>query len=511
MKTIKVDYEMDNGHIMTIEGKSSNPFEMSDMHQLEMNMLHANRVPSFLPITWNEVDGILTFSYSIQSYKQFLHSYQLKSISMLDYYSILLSLVDCLATCYDYMLRPECCLIDEKLIYINPSNGNLSLAYIPLVQQEDHVQHQLLFLAVKWSQLVEELDHSGYQKLLVELTGGNVTINRVRQLLLDLIHSVSTYSEQEAQDENQQFPANHYSSRHAIDGAKGLNRNELVEGTLSELVKDEKLQVSKISAYDDEDSEEEKRRGLLQTLTLKHWLILVICVAVSVLTWQKLYFTNKSNSSLLLCSGISLILLTLVVLIFKQHWKVMWYEVEDDNASSFDLITTSQSFAPSLLSTPLVNVPSNSNMSEKVRSPLLFNGLHKSNNEAERYVKETNVKETVVLDSSQSTTLLQKVADGVTLKRILHQEEHIVPLLELPFLIGRADEGVHYQDEATGVSRVHLEVLHEKGEVYVKDVGSRNGSYLNGQLMVAYKAYVLQLGDTVQLVSKEGPKYQLAV
>lgn len=507
MKTIKVDYEMDNGHIMTIEGKSSTPFVSSNMHQLEMNMLHANKVPSLLPITWNEVDGILTFSYSIQSYKQFLHSYQLKSLSMLEYYSILLSLVDCLATCYDYMLRPECCLIDEKLIYINPLNGSASLVYIPFVDQEDHVQHQLLFLAVKWSQLVKELDHSSYQKLLVELAGGNVTINRVRQLLLDLIHSVSIYAEQEGLDNKGQYEANNYSSSYEMDETKGLKRNEVVEDAQSEQLKDRSVQLSTISENDDDDEEQnvEKRKGLFKTLTMKHWLILVICVALSVLSWQKLYFTNKTNSSLLLCSGVSLILLTLVVLIFKQHWKVVWYENKEDDTSSFDFITTSQPLESNSLSNPHVSVSSNSTMSGKARSPLLFNGFQKSTIEAQRHVKET-----VVLDSSQSTTLLGKVTDGVTLKRILHHEEQMVPLLELPFLIGRADEGVHYQDEATGVSRVHLEVSHEKGEVYVKDVGSRNGSYINGQLMIAYKAYALQLGDTVQLVSKEGPKYQLA-
>ncbi|MCM3632624.1 FHA domain-containing protein [Paenibacillus camelliae] len=80
---------------------------------------------------------------------------------------------------------------------------------------------------------------------------------------------------------------------------------------------------------------------------------------------------------------------------------------------------------------------------------------------------------------------------------------------EAIFLIGRAEEGVHYQEVAKGVSRVHLELERNQGKLQVKDVGSRNGTYLNGQLMVAYKAYSLQAGDKLQLASTEGPIYEL--
>ena len=68
---------------------------------------------------------------------------------------------------------------------------------------------------------------------------------------------------------------------------------------------------------------------------------------------------------------------------------------------------------------------------------------------------------------------------------------------------------MHYQEAAKGVSRVHLELEWSNGNVQVKDVGSRNGTYLNGQLMIAYKAYPLRAGDKLQLASLEGPVYEL--
>ena len=67
---------------------------------------------------------------------------------------------------------------------------------------------------------------------------------------------------------------------------------------------------------------------------------------------------------------------------------------------------------------------------------------------------------------------------------------------------------MNFEEQAGGVSRLHLEIEYLDGKHRAKDLGSRNGSLLNGQAMIAYKAYTLALGDVIHLAGLNGPSYE---
>jgi len=66
-------------------------------------------------------------------------------------------------------------------------------------------------------------------------------------------------------------------------------------------------------------------------------------------------------------------------------------------------------------------------------------------------------------------------------------------------IIGRSREAAQHVDESGGVSRAHLEMLRQEGRWAAKDLGSRNGSWLNGTLMAPYETYTLDSGDCLQV------------
>lgn len=68
-------------------------------------------------------------------------------------------------------------------------------------------------------------------------------------------------------------------------------------------------------------------------------------------------------------------------------------------------------------------------------------------------------------------------------------------------VIGRSSEAAQHVDETPGVSRAHLELLQEEESWRAKDLGSRNGSWLNGVPMAPYEAYPLTKGDSLQIAS----------
>lgn len=75
--------------------------------------------------------------------------------------------------------------------------------------------------------------------------------------------------------------------------------------------------------------------------------------------------------------------------------------------------------------------------------------------------------------------------------------------LMLPhFVIGRSEEVAQYVEFSTGTSRAHIELARSKdGGYLIKDLGSRNGTKLNGEPMVPYKEYPLKDGDTFTIIS----------
>ena len=69
----------------------------------------------------------------------------------------------------------------------------------------------------------------------------------------------------------------------------------------------------------------------------------------------------------------------------------------------------------------------------------------------------------------------------ITLRKIIAAEiGDDVSVDTAEFLIGRSSE-CHLRPACPMVSRVHCEVLIDDGHVAVRDVGSKNGTFVNGQ------------------------------
>lgn len=85
----------------------------------------------------------------------------------------------------------------------------------------------------------------------------------------------------------------------------------------------------------------------------------------------------------------------------------------------------------------------------------------------------------------------------------------ILPLAkQMEFTMGRLSEGqpimpdidlTPYQAYASGVSRLHALVKREKSNTVVMDLGSSNGTYLNGRRLNPHTEETLKHGDVVAL------------
>ncbi len=105
---------------------------------------------------------------------------------------------------------------------------------------------------------------------------------------------------------------------------------------------------------------------------------------------------------------------------------------------------------------------------------------------------------TEVLVNKQETT-----SDEIQVVISKNGTDEVIPFLEERFIIGRHQSGVHYADITEGISRVHCEFVKSNDSIEVRDLGSLNGSYLNGELLVPYKSYSYHYGDLLRIVTTE--------
>ena len=63
--------------------------------------------------------------------------------------------------------------------------------------------------------------------------------------------------------------------------------------------------------------------------------------------------------------------------------------------------------------------------------------------------------------------------------------------------IGRADANDYTLDADMLLSKQHAFILYLKGKFIIQDVGSTNGTYLNGKRLACLQPYILKFGDEI--------------
>jgi predicted component of type VI protein secretion system len=74
--------------------------------------------------------------------------------------------------------------------------------------------------------------------------------------------------------------------------------------------------------------------------------------------------------------------------------------------------------------------------------------------------------------------------------------------VQLPLLVGRSEEA-KFRIQQDRVSRKHCEFFEQEGGVYLRDLGSTNGTFLNGELIETSAKVPLEPGAVVKIGSLE--------
>ncbi len=83
------------------------------------------------------------------------------------------------------------------------------------------------------------------------------------------------------------------------------------------------------------------------------------------------------------------------------------------------------------------------------------------------------------------------------LYRLGHREGESIELEQFPFTIGKAKEYADYQLKDESVSRIHARFYEEEDTIYAEDLGSTNGTFLNGLRLIPKQRVALSAEDEI--------------
>lgn len=118
-----------------------------------------------------------------------------------------------------------------------------------------------------------------------------------------------------------------------------------------------------------------------------------------------------------------------------------------------------------------------------------------------------------VLTKGSLEDVLSRMNDPEDLKQTLNliiysQVEPVILAEEQSVIIGRSDAQTGYRPDIDlmrynarkhGVSREHACIYLRGQNFYVMDLGSNNGSFMNGKALMAHQAQIIQHGDFIRL------------
>ncbi|WP_127490861.1 DUF6382 domain-containing protein [Paenibacillus glycanilyticus] len=494
----RIDFSMNRGHEMIVDRKDG--IVRDELDELELQMLQSGKIPHLLPVEWLEIDGCVTFRYALAGRKMLLHRLQVQPLSMEQFYTLLLGVVEAFEECKHYMLRPEGCLLDDQYLFVGEQLNDICVAYLPLkdgLRDSGSGAGDLLSLVVRWTAYIRDIDGVGLQRILQTLNGSKWPLSELRSVLLGLIGDafIQAGPKQAPERIPVVFPAVALADSEADDIVpKASCEAKPRAAGLKPAAKAASAPTAQdipLVEMEDQDSDAARK---------KLWVTAAVVAIAVACVWKYIYLSSHSRSSLYICLGLTFMGIAALYMVWSRRLPAGLLAKEGDGDGEEDFVPESR---------PLGMWPRYEDIEHEEMVPVIRKEaeLHPhAGNTADLRSQPAMAEATVLLAEKDMDPAGPK---GQALYREWAGGSSWIEWQDETFTIGRLGEQVSYEEEAHGISRLHLELARDGGAYLAKDLGSRNGSVLNGEVMIPYKSYPFSAGDVIQLAGSNGPKYEL--
>jgi len=424
----------------------------------QIKIIKDNPTQNLLALHRKQFDDAIFIHYDITSkitMEQFLAR---RKLSRHEFLSMVKSIIKGLQTSKQYLLLGGKYILDIKYMYINPSTLEVSLAYMPVDITTNIKEDLRVFFIdlIVYKTIFEHPEEGSFvYKLLNLLKSEAFSLEQLDKLVFGI--AVEYEQSKEINESNIQ----------SKESASIENNISIIGKTTQGK---EKKQQSKVSIY----------KNKLYILML----VQLLFVALSTLL---LRFLIKQNPKVDIYSIIGALLLAISAdfLVVKRLGLLK----KHDDEELFQKETT-----------------------RSIHEPLDLNKKHeKKGKQQEESQKRSKEKSDIAVDYLKPGALVDMetsvIGDkGMSYAYLAGCQENLherICINKSGFIIGRMKNQVDYVSQNNVVGKVHAEIIIKEGVHYIRDLNSRNGTYVNGERIASNVLHVIKNNDRIAFANSE--------
>ncbi|GGH13253.1 DUF6382 domain-containing protein [Paenibacillus segetis] len=551
MMGLHVDFVRDGGTYMILRAEGE--LSSNQLNQVQKEMLLSVAVPGLLRLDIREVDYKVSLHYDITGKRMLSQCLKSDKFGMTEFYSLLLQIITVLDDSKGYMLSPLNYILEEEFIFVEEplANGILFFTYVPMKDQLtlEPIQKKLLSLITRLITNISQIEGNGIQKIISFCSSDLFSITGLKKMLIGLLADdrlmeskgpSSMVTNMQSKYESSQVVIKEYlpSSPQTAAAKENVRFDHNFLRRNDPIVHQER-ESPRLFHPEDNEATEPTTESTSNSSSPKLIHFLLGIILIDALCWKFLYLDHPGSLSKYICLTLTILLAGIVLLLWsgklplplnglsKQHSKSsIGIDEEPIEEERGGRETRGQRRAREydekwrwneVGDVNFPNPPKDRREPQPIGTPHSFEvPVQQSAQIPQQIWRERNedlaLEKESVLPTNPATVLLKGPAVQAsysmpqqTMDRYLercHAGEggaERIPLKPGSFVIGRSEEIVQYVEKTVGVSRAHVELMVTNNSCTLKDLGSKNGTKLNGELLAPYKDYPLEVGDVFSI------------
>ncbi|GEM_PF-2111699 len=474
---LRFDYDRLREPCLLITGQFSN--DADHLSELQAAMLRENEITGLMPAVLDSDADRSRFRCYLRERQPISRQLGRSGLTLAQYYKLLYDVTSILLSARAHMLLERNFVLAEEVIF--ELEGRPQLVYLPLaVPHTDNIGEALLKLAVRWTAYLQVENGRGVAELLALLQSPGCTAESVHKRLKLLLEGTPGKPSRDAviYAVTDQPPA----KQEHIGDSSSLNAAHADRLFPSEeLRQDSRGTDNRQSASTDNGIPWWRQREL--------W-VRVALAAVAVIILLQVFWWKPTEMILYAClaCGIAVMLLLFGKLPWTRN-KVVLVHTEEEGWESFDAVLPEAEYYEQL--------PNQTVILKSSEAVVADHDHPSSAAEAPPSTRDAPA-------STPATVLLSDEEWAPQPFLVLEQEgvqaDTLHTIAQSGTVLGRSVAESDLLLEEPGISSTHVEFhWHAEQGWSVQDLGSRNGTRVNGEWLAPYKLTRLQQGDRLEL------------
>lgn len=440
----------------------------------QVQMVAYNKIQHVLPFTLRQKDNELAFYYNVTSKLSLAQFMKKKSIKLEAFAAILSDMAAALLGCSSYLLSDRNFLIDENYIFINPETSSVHMVYIPVLMDEDineRLKSFIIRLIMKSVDTGGERSAGNLQRILNFVKSETFNVADLKKMLDGVIYGSNMESQLCSSMEEPDFQP------------KTAERSN---------DKDRKVPL-KAGTPDigNEKSQEAAPSGM------RLGAVIAIVQIAAVLAGIMGFALLKGNDPVSF-GALVIILAALDTVVVKKL-----LEVRKLSSNRKGITLPEKPIQPKA---GKVSVQKNIHEGEgKIgQSDIKNHMLEESWKPETPEIKEsTDTSQKSIRSSNETMILTIGKREYPCLQSIKDPFQEEILITKPSFILGRIREHVDYVFDNSAIGKIHAEIITRDGAYYIKDLNSKNGTFINDVIINSNMEYEIKNNDRITFANSE--------